>query len=94
MGLCENCNFLSLLEPIKPSVLYENYFTVSDWKFQPHTKRLIEIMSQILGMNKDTELLDIGCNDGKFLKELNGFGINNVRGIEPATDAFYMDLKI
>ena len=45
-------------------------------------------------MNKDTELLDIGCNDGKFLKELNGFGINNVRGIEPATDDFYMDLKI
>jgi 2-polyprenyl-3-methyl-5-hydroxy-6-metoxy-1,4-benzoquinol methylase len=93
LGLCENCNFLSLLEPIKPSVLYENYFTFSDWKFQPHTKRLIEIMSQILGMNKDTELLDIGCNDGKFLKELNGLGINNVRGIEPSTDAYNISIS-
>ena len=93
LGLCESCNFLSLLKPIDPTILYENYFTVSDWKFQPHTMRLIEIMSQILGMNKDTNLLEIGSNDGKFLKELIDFGIKDVRGIEPTTDAYNISVS-
>ncbi len=84
LGVCDNCNFLSLMNPLPANLLYnKNYFTVSDWKFQPHSIRLIDLMQQISGMNKDTKLLEIGCNDGKFLKELIDNGINDVRGIEP-----------
>ncbi len=93
LGACEECNFLSLMSPISPEILYQNYFTVSSWKFQPHTSRLIELMKQILGMNKDTKILDIGCNDGSFLKELMDHGIKKVRGIEPTLDAYNLCLK-
>lgn len=93
LGACKECNFLSLMNPINPEILYQNYFTISSWKFQPHTSRLIELMKQILGMNKETKILDIGCNDGSFLEELIDQGMQNIKGVEPTLDAYNLCLK-
>lgn len=90
--MCKNCNFLFILNPIPPEILYENYFTISEWKFQPHTQRLTDLMMHISGMDENSKILEIGSNDGKFLLELITLGVKNVKGIEPETDAYNISI--
>ena len=87
LGVCSSCGFLQLTDCIAPEILYENYFTVSGWKNQPHVQRLIEVTQQMTGLNENSRLLEIGCNDGCFLSSLKEHGINNLIGIEPTKDA-------
>tara|TARA_B100000315_G_C14569981_1_gene584985 strand:+ start:714 stop:1889 length:1176 start_codon:yes stop_codon:yes gene_type:complete len=93
LGYCPNCSFLQLLQPISAEILYENYFTISAWKNQPHVERLIDVMKSITGMNKNSRLLEIGCNDGSFIEILSKHGINNCIGIEPSNDAYQLALS-
>jgi SAM-dependent methyltransferase len=90
LGYCENCQFLQLLKPISPAILYENYFTFSSWKNQPHVERLINVMKSVSDMNPNSRLLEIGCNDGSFLDSLRAHGINKCIGIEPSKDAYHL----
>jgi len=87
LGYCKNCGFLQILNPIDPQILYQNYFTVSSWKNQPHVSRLIDVMESIVGINEYSSILDIGCNDGSFLESLQQRGYKNLSGIEPTHDA-------
>jgi 2-polyprenyl-3-methyl-5-hydroxy-6-metoxy-1,4-benzoquinol methylase len=87
LGSCRNCGFLQILNPIDPQILYQNYFTVSSWKNQPHVSRLIDILESIVGINEDSYILDIGCNDGSFLESLQQRGYKYLSGIEPTHDA-------
>ena len=88
LGFCSNCSLAQLLYPISPNLLYKDYFTISAWKNQPHVERLIDVMKSITGMDENTSLLEIGCNDGSFIENLNNHGINNCTGIEPSRDAY------
>ena len=88
LGFCANCSFLQLLKPISPEILYENYFTISAWKNQPHVERLIDVMKSITGMDENSLLLEIGCNDGSFIQSLHKKGIHNCTGVEPSKDAY------
>src|SRR3990167_1947644 len=72
---CADCNHVFVANPISPDILYEKYFTLSDWKFQPHIPRLIEIIKTIV-TDKQAKILEVGCNDGRFLKALNEAGYN------------------
>ncbi len=88
LGHCSQCDLLQLTKPISPEILYENYFTVSNWKNQPHVERLIQVMKAVGGLNPSSRLLEIGCNDGSFLGSLKAHGVTNCLGIEPALDAY------
>ena len=92
LGYCTNCSFLQLLQPISEEVLYENYFSISSWKNQPHVDRLIDVIESITGIDKHSSVLEIGCNDGSFIETLNKHGIVDCTGIEPSRDAY--DLAI
>ena len=72
LGVCSSCGFLQLTECIAPEVLYQNYFTVSGWKNQPHVELLVEVTKQITCLNENSRLLEVGCNDGSFLTSLKG----------------------
>ncbi|MEO1122854.1 MAG: class I SAM-dependent methyltransferase [Cyanobacteria bacterium J06639_16] len=87
LGNCQTCGFLQITEPIDPDILYENYFTISSWKNQPHVPKLIDILESIGGITSGSGILDIGCNDGSFLKALQHRGYARVSGIEPTKDA-------
>jgi 2-polyprenyl-3-methyl-5-hydroxy-6-metoxy-1,4-benzoquinol methylase len=87
LGVCPSCGFLQLTDYIAPEILYENYFTVSGWKNQPHVQRLIEVIKHTTGLNENSKLVEIGCNDGCFLTSLKEDGIKNLTGIEPTKDA-------
>ncbi|MFA6189466.1 MAG: class I SAM-dependent methyltransferase [Sulfuricurvum sp.] len=88
LGHCTNCDLLQLIDCIDPNILYENYFTLSSWKNQPHVERLITVMEDITGIQKDSNILEIGCNDGSFLQKLNELNYKKLFGIEPTNDAY------
>ena len=88
LGHCTSCNFLGLMEFIEPDVLYENYFTPSGWKNQPHIPRLIDLIHSLMGIETDNTILEIGSNDGNFLKELRDKGYKKLYGVEPTTNTY------
>ena len=85
LGQCLSCNFVSIMKPIDPKILYENYFTISAWKNQPHVGRLIELIKQISNTDLTQRVLEIGCNDGSLLNYFADKGAITY-GIDP-TDA-------
>lgn len=88
VGYCNVCGLLQMVDHIKPEDLYQNYFTVSAWKPQPHAPRLIQLMESVFGIESNSRILEIGCNDGTFMELLAKHNFKNVIGFEPTSDAF------
>ena len=88
LGYCTTCNFMGIMEYISPETLYANYFTPSGWKYEPHISTLITTIQNLIGIDPKTTILDIGCNDGKFLEELKIKGYKKLFGVEPAADTY------
>lgn len=94
LGFCPSCGLSQLVDPIPPELLYTNYHSLSSWKWNPHIPRLIEIIRDIPGINNDSRILEVGCNDGSFLNALHGAGFRNLHGVEPSEDAFSVAAKL
>jgi len=84
---CESCWLSQLLDSCPPEVIYDDYVTLSSWKFQPQVKHEIETVQKITGLSLDANIIEIGCNDAMFLDELALVGYKNILGIEPSGDA-------
>lgn len=79
---CENCGFVQINDPIPPEQLYTKYnYCFSGWKRQPQIQAEIELLDKYIS-NKNINILEIGCNDGVFLKPLYKAGYKNIVGIE------------
>ena len=84
---CKHCSLIQLDKPIEPHKFYSNYFTVSSWKPQPHIPKLIDTLLNHFQLSLETKVIEVGSNDGIFLKALREQGMTNLLGIEPAQDA-------
>ncbi len=84
---CENCGLIQLTDTIPSDKLYSDYHSLSSWKWNPHIPRLIGLIENLPNLNKTSRILEVGCNDGSFLKVLSEKGYKNLLGIEPARDA-------
>lgn len=84
---CEDCGFIQLDDPIPADLLYANYVCLSSWKYQPHIGRIVRLIKEFTKVNKDSNILEVGSNDGRFLKVLREEGYQKLIGIEPAHDA-------
>lgn len=84
---CDQCGQLQLNDPIPGETLYENYVCLSSWKYQPHIPRLVEMIRQLTKVQKNSLVLEVGSNDGSFLKALREAGYQKLIGLEPAHDA-------
>jgi SAM-dependent methyltransferase len=84
---CNNCGLAQLVDPIPPHMLYTEYVTLSSWKNQPHMPYLLRLISQLPGIEIGANIMEVGSNDGRFLKLLAEQGYNKLMGIEPAQDA-------
>jgi SAM-dependent methyltransferase len=84
---CSRCGLLQLIDPIAPEELYRNYTVLSSWKPEPHIPRLIQQLSTMLRLEKNSLIIEAGSNDGVFLKALANAGWHNAFGVEPAGDA-------
>jgi len=83
---CSSCNHLQLKHIVNAKILFSKYLyttSVSE-EFVSHFQNYATgIKKNFFNKDKDNSLLDIGSNDGCFLKELKK---NNVKayGVEPA----------
>ena len=84
---CEGCGLTQLGHPIPPALLYTEYNWLSSWKWQPHVRRLGDLIEQLPELKKTDRIVEIGSNDGSFLEMLRQRGYRNLLGIEPAQDA-------
>jgi len=81
MTICDSCGLHQLLHEIEESEFYTDYMTPSNWKKEPHVSKLVEHLLDLV--NLDDLIIDIGCNDGKFLLELERRGFTKLHGVEP-----------
>ncbi len=88
LGKCETCGFLQLMDCIPPEILYQDYFTLSGWKQQPHIPKLLRLVETIFKTDKQSAIIEIGCNDGSFLEHLRNRGLTSLLGIEPTGDSY------
>lgn len=82
---CAECGHLQLVDVIDPEVLFRDYVYVSGTSpsFVAHFKRYAESVSDRLGLGGDDLVVDIGSNDGTFLRQFADMGCR-VLGIDPA----------
>jgi SAM-dependent methyltransferase len=82
---CKKCYLLQLKNTTNPKILYKNYWYVSGTNktMTNHLKRLSIILKKKIKLKKKDSILDIGCNDGTFLKnfrtDLNIYGVDPAR---------------
>ena len=80
---CTSCGLLQIEDPIEPAMLYKDgAFCFSSWKPQPHMSAEITELKR-LGLSGESVILEIGCNEGTFLKQLLDLGPKNLLGVEP-----------
>ncbi len=81
---CYSCGLVQLCDRIDTNLFYTNYATPSSWKNEPHLGKLVKALDRLI--DKDRRVLDVGCNDGKFLRNLQDEGWTDVFGLEPTTN--------
>tara|TARA_B100001057_G_scaffold495577_1_gene594929 strand:- start:3961 stop:5223 length:1263 start_codon:yes stop_codon:yes gene_type:complete len=93
--LCDDCGHLQLKELINPKILFENYLYVSGTSkvLSSHFKRYSQKVIKKFKLNKDSNILDIACNDGTFLENFVKKNFRNVIGVEPAKNLRNLNLK-
>jgi len=83
--ICKNCLNIQLKEAINPKILYDgfNYETSITLGLVNHFKLLANNLIKKFKLSKNDNVLDIGSNDGSFLKN---FVIKKIKvlGIDPA----------
>jgi len=91
---CMSCGFLFASDYFAPPTeLYENYITLSGQKTQIHAQRVVDTIG-FFSNKSDPHILEIGCNDGSFIKLLHAAGFGRVDAVEPAKDAFQQALTV
>lgn len=87
LGRCGTCGLVQLVDPVPPEELYTNYNWLSSWKWNPQVPRLIELLGEYAALDPEAPVLEVGCNDGAFLRALREAGYTRTLGVEPARDA-------
>lgn len=82
---CRNCTLAQLGETVDPKVLYAEYLyvTSNSMTMQRHFDRLVKDMVSENGVGS---LLEVGSNDGRFLRFAKDRGFSPVVGIDPAAN--------
>jgi len=85
MNYCVKCHNCQLSVVVPPEKMFDNYVYTSSTaaSFRKHFEDAAVKYINELGLNADTLVVDIGSNDGIFLKPLMERGIK-ILGIEPA----------
>ena len=85
MNYCVKCHNCQLSVVVPPEKMFDNYVYTSSTaaSFRKHFEDAAVKYINELGLNQDTLVVDIGSNDGIFLKPLMERGIK-ILGVEPA----------
>jgi SAM-dependent methyltransferase len=94
LAFCQNCALVQLRETIKKEILFSNYvwLTSTSETAKMYAEIFYERATSISGVKKDDLVVEIGSNDGTFLKPFQKGGYD-VIGIEPAKNIAEMARK-
>jgi len=87
LNVCTNCGLIQLSDPVPAEMLYTEYVCLSSWKHQPHVQRMVSLINELADITEESRIVEVGSNDGSFLRALRDEGYRNLFGIEPALDA-------
>lgn len=81
---CLTCGHGQLNHFVPPEKMFSDYIYVSSTSqtMRDHMAKLANFVLNLKGA--DTSVLELGSNDGLFLKSLKDIGINNFCGVDPA----------
>lgn len=87
---CENCTLAQLSVVVEPDILYnERYAYVQQSKTKTIDAHFKKLANDIAGCGGYGPVLEIGSNDGAFLKFLSGRGMPCCLGIDPSASGSY-----
>lgn len=83
---CRDCGQLQLLDVVNPEFVYKDYLyeTSSSLGLVEHFQKYAADLIKRMKISKGDFVVDIGCNDGSFLKCFHDQGMKAI-GIEPAS---------
>lgn len=83
--ICENCGLAQIDEYILPEKLFSiyHYSSSASSPLRKHLEELADICGDRFKLDKKSNILDIGCNDGIFLGRLAEKGVRAI-GVDPA----------
>ncbi len=83
--MCSECGHAQLLDVVKPEILFGNYIYTSSSSpdLQEHFEGYVEVLKSKVNLKCGDFVIDIGSNDGLFLKKLQADGCK-VQGVDPA----------
>ncbi len=87
LNYCKECNNIQLNVVVDPTVLFDKYLYTSSTSqsFVRHFEELAFNLIKEFNLDKESVVVDIGSNDGIFLKPLMERNIKSI-GVEPATN--------
>ena len=93
---CTNCGLISLKTQVDPSSSYSEYLYTSSTTvgLKEHFSLRAASLIDLYKLNKDELIIDLGCNDGSFLKSFKDLGFENLLGVEPAPNPFSIARKL
>lgn len=85
IAFCENCYLLQVREVISPDKLFKDYFYHSSAikTLVAHFEKTVKELAELAGNTTNKLVVEIGCNDGTFVRESLKQGFKAV-GVDPA----------
>ena len=85
LNFCKQCSNSQLSVAVPSEKMFNHYFYKSSTskQFRDHFEDIAKELNNDFNLNKNSLVVDIGSNDGIFLKPLKDIGINAI-GVEPA----------
>ncbi|MEK9151257.1 MAG: class I SAM-dependent methyltransferase [Patescibacteria group bacterium] len=82
---CPKCGMVETLEVVNPSLMYTNYVYISTFSktMADHFDKLAQSLIARFGMTSRSLVVEMGSNDGLFLKKFKKYGVK-VLGVDPA----------
>ena len=84
LNYCKDCSNSQLSVVVPPEKMFKKYLYLSSTseQFRSHFKNIAEELKKDLKLKKNSLVVDVGSNDGIFLKPIKELGIKAV-GVEP-----------
>ncbi len=85
LNFCKQCSNSQLSVVVPPEKMFDTYLYLSSTSelFKNHFINFAHKLKEDLNLNKNSILVDIGSNDGIFIKPIQELGITSI-GVEPA----------
>ncbi|MEA2404113.1 MAG: hypothetical protein QOE08_760 [Thermoleophilaceae bacterium] len=87
LGFCRNCTTSQIDFTVPKETMFSDYLYVSGTtkSLREHFRRTAETLKERLGLGEGDLVVDIGSNDGTWLKQFQDLGLEGL-GVEPAAN--------